>query len=444
MNDQQLFNDDIELFRSIRNGTFRDRISMTPSYHTHQKNLINRRISGVNQKRVWQLLQELRRRENNESVREDIRILKRVLHNLIFEQPNCKNLSNSLPGQSNRTSPTCQTASQSLKSHKVKISVDNALKSNPKFQNLLKYLETTFLPHVKSTEKLVFVGQQTQEIRGLVVKPNETGKRLIIVGPEDIKKKSAGRIRIGDQILAINQHLLHSLSSTEKSYTQSNLSNALTRNDNETVGNRRLKQRKRERRSTTALDLALAKRDDDIRKVSNQVTVWKSDIENVAAVSWPSLPSSSSSSLPSSAFLTLVDRYENLIESIGDEEVCEELENYALIIVTLLRQSPHMVLRSDWTQVEIIHLPNIPGVGLGFSIVGSTSSGVVIKTILPGSVADKDKRLCPGDHILRIRGINVHGMNPHQIATLLRRQDVMVELVVGRPALYSDRSKDTE
>nr|CDQ07974.1 Bm12305 [Brugia malayi] len=46
-------------------------------------------------------------------------------------------------------------------------------------------------------------------------------------------------------------------------------------------------------------------------------------------------------------------------------------------------------LTSDWTEVEIIHLPNIPGVGLGFGIVGGTSSGVVVKTILPGSVADK-------------------------------------------------------
>ncbi|VDK76630.1 unnamed protein product [Onchocerca ochengi] len=257
-----------------------------------------------------------------------------------------------------------------------------------------------------------------------------------------LKPRSAGRIRIGDQILAINQHFLHSLSSTEKSQTQSNLSNAFT---NETIGNRRLKQRKRERRSTTALDLSLAQRDDDTCEVPGQITIWKSDIENVAAVSWSSLPSSSSSSsLSSSVFPTLVDRYENLIENTGDEEVCKELENYSTIIVTLLRQSPHMVLRSDWTQVEIIHLPNIPGVGLGFSIVGSTSSGVIVKTILPGSVAAKDKRLCPGDHILKIRGVSVHGMNPQQIAMLLRRQDVMVELVVGRPALYSDRSKDTE
>lgn len=46
-------------------------------------------------------------------------------------------------------------------------------------------------------------------------------------------------------------------------------------------------------------------------------------------------------------------------------------------------------LTGDWTEVQIIHLPNIPGVGLGFGIVGGTSTGVVVKTILPGSAADK-------------------------------------------------------
>lgn len=46
-------------------------------------------------------------------------------------------------------------------------------------------------------------------------------------------------------------------------------------------------------------------------------------------------------------------------------------------------------LTGDWTQVEIIHLSNDPAVGLGFGIVGGASTGVVIKTILQGSAADK-------------------------------------------------------
>jgi hypothetical protein len=46
-------------------------------------------------------------------------------------------------------------------------------------------------------------------------------------------------------------------------------------------------------------------------------------------------------------------------------------------------------LTGDWTQVDLIQLPNDPNSGLGFGIVGGASTGVVIKTILPGSAADK-------------------------------------------------------
>ncbi len=38
--------------------------------------------------------------------------------------------------------------------------------------------------------------------------------------------------------------------------------------------------------------------------------------------------------------------------------------------------------------IENVELPN-DGAGLGFGIVGSRNSGVVIKTILAGGVADK-------------------------------------------------------
>lgn len=45
-------------------------------------------------------------------------------------------------------------------------------------------------------------------------------------------------------------------------------------------------------------------------------------------------------------------------------------------------------LTSDWAQVEVIDLIN-DGSGLGFGIVGGKSTGVVVKTILPGGVADR-------------------------------------------------------
>ena len=44
-------------------------------------------------------------------------------------------------------------------------------------------------------------------------------------------------------------------------------------------------------------------------------------------------------------------------------------------------------LSTDWTQLEVIDLIN-DGTGLGFGIIGGRSTGVVVKTILPGGIAD--------------------------------------------------------
>lgn len=59
------------------------------------------------------------------------------------------------------------------------------------------------------------------------------------------------------------------------------------------------------------------------------------------------------------------------------------------------------LLNSEWSQVESIDLIN-DGTGLGFGIVGMRNMGVVVKTILPGGVADRDGRLQSGDHILQV------------------------------------------
>ena len=45
-------------------------------------------------------------------------------------------------------------------------------------------------------------------------------------------------------------------------------------------------------------------------------------------------------------------------------------------------------LSTEWTQLEVIDLMN-DGSGLGFGIIGGKSTGVVVKTILPGGVADR-------------------------------------------------------
>lgn len=53
-----------------------------------------------------------------------------------------------------------------------------------------------------------------------------------------------------------------------------------------------------------------------------------------------------------------------------------------------------MQLTTDWTQIEVVQLLN-DGSGLGFGIIGSKSTGVVVKTILPGGPAD---RVCAHTH----------------------------------------------
>ena len=47
-------------------------------------------------------------------------------------------------------------------------------------------------------------------------------------------------------------------------------------------------------------------------------------------------------------------------------------------------------LSSEWSQLEVINVIN-DGTGLGFGIIGGKSTGVVVKTILPGGVADRVK-----------------------------------------------------
>ncbi|ERL94720.1 hypothetical protein D910_11994 [Dendroctonus ponderosae] len=87
---------------------------------------------------------------------------------------------------------------------------------------------------------------------------------------------------------------------------------------------------------------------------------------------------------------------------------------------------------SELSQVESINLIN-DGTGLGFGIVGMRNMGVVVKTILPGGVADRDGRLQSGDHILQIGDVNLHEMNSEQVATVLRQSGTHVRLIVARP-----------
>uniref|UniRef100_A0A8D1T854 InaD-like protein n=1 Tax=Sus scrofa TaxID=9823 RepID=A0A8D1T854_PIG len=84
-----------------------------------------------------------------------------------------------------------------------------------------------------------------------------------------------------------------------------------------------------------------------------------------------------------------------------------------------------------WGHIEDVELVN-DGSGLGFGIVGGKSSGVVVRTIVPGGLADRDGRLQTGDHILKIGGTNVQGMTSEQVAQVLRNCGNSVRMLVAR------------
>ncbi|XP_049900116.1 multiple PDZ domain protein [Epinephelus moara] len=81
--------------------------------------------------------------------------------------------------------------------------------------------------------------------------------------------------------------------------------------------------------------------------------------------------------------------------------------------------------------VEMIELTN-DGKGLGFGIIGGRSTGVMVKTILPGGAAGRDKRLRSGDQILRIGDTDLAGMNSEQVAQVLRNAGIKVKLLIAR------------
>ncbi|KAK2816967.1 hypothetical protein Q5P01_025158 [Channa striata] len=81
--------------------------------------------------------------------------------------------------------------------------------------------------------------------------------------------------------------------------------------------------------------------------------------------------------------------------------------------------------------VEMIELNN-DGKGLGFGIIGGRSTGVMVKTILPGGAAGRDKRLHSGDQILRIGDTDLAGMNSEQVAQVLRNAGTRVKLLIAR------------
>ncbi|CAL8252009.1 unnamed protein product [Merluccius merluccius] len=86
-----------------------------------------------------------------------------------------------------------------------------------------------------------------------------------------------------------------------------------------------------------------------------------------------------------------------------------------------------------WEYVEEVELVN-DGSGLGFGIVGGRTSGVVVRTLVPNSVADKDGRLRTGDHILRIGATPTGGLTSDQVVRVLQGCGSRVTMLIAREA----------
>lgn len=81
-------------------------------------------------------------------------------------------------------------------------------------------------------------------------------------------------------------------------------------------------------------------------------------------------------------------------------------------------------------QTETIELVTT-GSGMGFGIVGNRATGITVKTILSGGVADRDGRLCTGDRILRIGDMDVRGKGSEEVISILRQCGTRVVLLVA-------------
>ncbi|XP_029355086.1 inaD-like protein isoform X2 [Echeneis naucrates] len=86
---------------------------------------------------------------------------------------------------------------------------------------------------------------------------------------------------------------------------------------------------------------------------------------------------------------------------------------------------------NTWGHMEEIQLVN-DGSGLGFGIVGGKTTGVVVRTLLPHSVADKDGRLRTGDHILRIGSTPTSGLTSDQVVKVLQGCGSHVTMLIAR------------
>ncbi|KAM4023120.1 inaD-like protein isoform 2-T2 [Anomaloglossus baeobatrachus] len=136
----------------------------------------------------------------------------------------------------------------------------------------------------------------------------------------------------------------------------------------------------------------------------------------------------------------LAINYTPLDRNVSHQEAISLLQQSSGHIHLVVAKQPPVLLPQTqipqqeeqiWGHVEEIELIN-DGSGLGFGIVGGKAVGVIVRTILPGGLADRDGRLKTGDHILQIGGTNVQGMASDQVAQVLKNCGNSVSMVVAR------------
>ncbi|KAK3561941.1 hypothetical protein QTP86_019064 [Hemibagrus guttatus] len=117
----------------------------------------------------------------------------------------------------------------------------------------------------------------------------------------------------------------------------------------------------------------------------------------------------------------------------------QQRDRVELIVAKDSSLKPHLlpsgsIQTEQWGHVEEIELMN-DGSGLGFGIVGGKAAGVVVRTLVQNSVADKDGRLRTGDHILRIGDTPTQGLTSEQVVQVLQACGSRVRMLIARDPL---------
>ncbi|KAM4548350.1 inaD-like protein isoform 2-T4 [Odontesthes bonariensis] len=125
---------------------------------------------------------------------------------------------------------------------------------------------------------------------------------------------------------------------------------------------------------------------------------------------------------------------------VGQQQVLDLLQQpgETVELVVARERSPDMpptlstpTSTDQWGHLEQIQLLN-DGSGLGFGIVGGKTAGVVVRTLVPNSVADRDGRLRTGDYILRIGATPTSGLTSDQVVQVLQGCGSHVTMLIAR------------